>query len=115
MPTATHDGQEDAPNRLVAVVGPSGAGQGYHDRIGAGAPCGRRDERLSQAGKDVRSAAADAENYESLTVEAFEVRLRAGGFAFWWEAHGLRYMAPAGNEVDIEAAARPCVQCIAPT
>ncbi len=102
MPTATRDGQRMRPGRLVLVVGPSGAGK---DTLIASARARLAGDAAVVFPKRAvtRSAAADAEDYESLTAEAFEARRRGGGFAFWWEAHGLRYGVPAGIEADIEA------------
>jgi ribose 1,5-bisphosphokinase len=102
MPTAAHDGHRTNRGRLVLVVGPSGAGK---DTLIASARARLAGDATVVFPRRAvtRPAATDAEDYESLTVEAFEARLRAGGFAFWWEAHGLRYGVPAGVKADLES------------
>ena len=87
---------------LVAVVGPSGAGK---DTLMAGArarlgPDGRfRFVRRSVT----RPASAGGEDHEPLDRDAFLQRRNAGGFALWWEAHGLLYGIPADIEPDLAA------------
>ncbi len=87
---------------LVAVVGPSGAGK---DTLMAGArarlgPDGRfRFVRRSIT----RPASAGGEDHEPLDRDAFLRRRDTGGFALWWEAHGLLYGIPRDVEADLAA------------
>jgi phosphonate metabolism protein PhnN/1,5-bisphosphokinase (PRPP-forming) len=87
---------------LVAVVGPSGAGK---DTLMAGArarlgPDGRfRFVRRSIT----RPVSAGGEDHEPLDRDAFLRRRDAGGFALWWEAHGLFYGIPRDIEADLAA------------
>jgi phosphonate metabolism protein PhnN/1,5-bisphosphokinase (PRPP-forming) len=87
---------------LVAVVGPSGAGK---DTLMAGAlarigPDGRfRFVRRSIT----RPASAGGEDHEHLDRDAFLRRRDSGGFALWWEAHGLLYGIPRDVEADLAA------------
>ncbi|GAA0582487.1 hypothetical protein GCM10009416_21120 [Craurococcus roseus] len=88
---------------LVAVVGPSGAGKdtlldGARARIGAG------DGRFRFARRCItRPASAGGEDHEALDRDAFLRRRDAGGFALWWEAHGLLYGVPRDVEADLDA------------
>ena len=87
---------------LVAVVGPSGAGKdtlmaGARARIG---PDGRfRFVRRSIT----RPASAGGEDHEPIGRDAFLRRRDTGGFALWWEAHGLLYGIPRDIESDLAA------------
>ncbi|MEM8791910.1 MAG: phosphonate metabolism protein/1,5-bisphosphokinase (PRPP-forming) PhnN [Pseudomonadota bacterium] len=80
--------------RLIVVVGPSGAGK---DTLIEGAmahlPGLRRIRRVI-----TRPATAGGEDHDGIGFEAFAALSRRGGFAFEWEAHGLRYGLPA--EID---------------
>lgn len=78
---------------LVLVVGPSGAGKdtliAYAQRALAAESCFLFAKRVV-----TRPAAADAEDHDSLTLEAFEAAERDGAFALTWRAHGLAYGLP---------------------
>lgn len=89
------------PGRLVLVVGPSGAGK---DTIIAGAkaacagnPCIVFPRRI------VTRAASAVEDHDTLNDTAFDQAVTDGGFAFWWQAHGLKYAIPLGIDDDIRA------------
>lgn len=49
------------------------------------------------------------EDHETATVSEFDEMLAAGGFAFWWTAHGLKYGLSAALDDDIRAGR--CVVC----
>jgi len=85
---------------LVAVVGPSGAGK---DTLMAGARAHLAgDRRFRFVRRSItRSAESGGEVHEPLTRVAFAARRDAGGFALWWEAHGLLYGIPRDIEADI--------------
>jgi ribose 1,5-bisphosphokinase len=89
------------PGRLVVVVGPSGAGK---DTLIARA-------RVRLAGdptivfplRIVTRAACAAEDHQTISDRDFMTAVEGGAFAFWWEAHGLKYALPAGIDDDIRA------------
>ena len=82
---------------LVAVVGPSGAGK---DTLMDGARAALAgDARFSFVRRAItRDASAGGESHEALSRGEFAARRDAGGFALWWEAHGLFYGIPIGVE-----------------
>lgn len=92
---------------LVAVVGPSGAGKdtliaGARARIGPG------DGRFRFVRRVItRPASASGEDHEPSDRDAFLRRREAGGFALWWEAHGLLYGIP--SDIQADSAAGRCV------
>lgn len=73
--------------RLIAIVGPSGAGK---DSLIAAALRERPDWVWARR-VITRPETAGGEPYEGVERPEFDRRLAAGAFAFWWEAHGLRY------------------------
>jgi ribose 1,5-bisphosphokinase len=77
-------------NRIIAVVGPSGAGK---DTLIAGAVAARPNLRCVRRAI-TRPAEAGGEDFEGLTETVFAARKAAGAFALDWEAHGLRYGIP---------------------
>ncbi len=87
---------------LVPVVGPSGAGK---DTLMAGARARLADDpRFIFARRCItRPAEAGGEDHEALTREAFTAWREAGGFALWWEAHGLLYGIPRAVEDELAA------------
>ncbi len=76
--------------RLIAIVGPSGAGK---DTLIAGAMAARPDLTLVRR-VITRPEAAGGEDFEGVTEAAFARRKAAGDFALDWQAHGLRYGIP---------------------
>ncbi|WP_338045146.1 phosphonate metabolism protein/1,5-bisphosphokinase (PRPP-forming) PhnN [Paracraurococcus ruber] len=87
---------------LVGVVGPSGAGK---DTLLAGARAALAAEpRIRWVRRVItRPAEAGGEDHEALDPAAFAARREAGGFALWWEAHGLLYGIPRAIEADLRA------------
>lgn len=77
--------------RLIAVVGPSGAGK---DTLLAEALSRRPDLVLARR-VITRPESAGGEPHEEATEEEFIRRREAGELVFWWEAHGLFYGVPA--------------------
>lgn len=79
---------------LIAVVGPSGAGKDSlltyaRDRLGA-------DPAVLFVRRVItRPAAPEAEDHDSLPVDAFLAAQASGLFAVAWQAHGLHYAIPA--------------------
>lgn len=77
--------------RLVAVVGPSGAGK---DTLMAMA-CAVRPGIRAARRVVTRPADAGGEEFDAVTEAEFAHRLRRGDFALHWRAHGLGYAIPA--------------------
>ena len=77
--------------RLVAVVGPSGAGK---DTLMALA-CAARPGQICAARRVItRAADAGGEDFEPVTEAEFAARQAQGDFALHWAAHGLHYGIP---------------------
>ncbi|MCC6009045.1 MAG: phosphonate metabolism protein/1,5-bisphosphokinase (PRPP-forming) PhnN [Rhodobacteraceae bacterium] len=89
-----------AAGRLVAVVGPSGAGK---DTLLAAVA--RACPQLVVARRVITRPATPggAEAHEPLDRDAFLQARDEGRFAVWWEAHGLLYGIPATIEEALAA------------
>src|SRR5262249_49191975 len=87
------------PGRLVAVVGPSGAGK---DTL-IGMARAESDASVVFPRRVVTRAPTTAEDHDSVDVDVFDAHVAAGGFAFSWEAHGLKYGIPSTIDRDIDA------------
>ncbi len=87
------------PGRLIAVVGPSGAGK---DTLLAGA-LARRPALMLARRVITRPEEAGGEPYEGVSLVEFEARKARGAFALHWVAHGLSYGIPAGIVAQIQA------------
>lgn len=85
---------------FVAVVGGSGVGK---DTLLDGARARlAEDPRFRFVRRSItRPAEAGGEDHDPLTRAAFSERRAAGGFALWWEAHGLLYGIPADIAADL--------------
>ncbi len=75
--------------RLIAVVGPSGAGKDTLMALAAARPGIRCARRVI-----TRPAGAGGEDFEGVSEAEFAIRQAAGEFALDWRAHGLRYGIP---------------------
>jgi len=85
--------------RLIAVVGPSGAGK---DTLLAGARALR--PALVVARRVItRPEEADGEPFEGVSVVEFEARKARGAFALHWVAHGLSYGIPTSIHAEMAA------------
>ncbi|MAU53639.1 MAG: phosphonate metabolism protein/1,5-bisphosphokinase (PRPP-forming) PhnN [Roseovarius sp.] len=83
--------------RFIAVVGPSGVGKDTLMRAMAAARPGlRRARRVITRPPDPLG-----EGHEAVSEAEFEARLKDGGFALHWRAHGLRYGVPVGIKMDL--------------
>ncbi len=85
--------------RLIAIVGPSGAGK---DTLIA-AVCLVSPDLIWVRRVITRPAVPGGEPYESVDRTEFERRRASGAFAFWWNAHGLLYGIPATIAAEISA------------
>jgi ribose 1,5-bisphosphokinase len=89
------------PGRLVVVVGPSGAGK---DALIAGASVRLAgDPTIVFPLRIVTRTASAAEHHRTVSDRDFATAAEEGAFAFWWEAHGLKYALPAGIDDDMRA------------
>lgn len=84
--------------RLIAVVGPSGAGK---DSVIAGLAASRPG--LLVCRRSVTRPSDATEPFESLDAATFERRRAAGAFALTWSAHGLSYGIPAETLEQVRA------------
>jgi len=85
--------------RLIAVVGPSGAGK---DTLLEGLVCTRPEIVLVRR-VITRPRQAGDEDHEAVSREEFADRVAAGDFLVHWEAHGLCYGIPGGALDDVRA------------
>ena len=83
--------------RLIAIVGPSGAGK---DTLIDAARSARPDLVVARR-VITRPEAAGGEAFDGVSVAEFERRRDAGAFTVWWAAHRLLYGVPATVERDI--------------
>lgn len=89
------------PGRFVLVVGPSGAGK---DTLIAGAKalCDGNPQIVFPR-RVVTRPASDAEDHDSLNEAAFDDSIKNGDFAFWWQAHSLKYGIPRTADDNVRA------------
>lgn len=85
--------------RLVAVVGPSGAGK---DTLLAGAVA-QRPGLIWARRVITRPEEAGGEPFEGVSLVEFEARKARGAFALHWVAHGLSYGIPASILPQLQA------------
>ena len=100
-PPASHAAEPFGPGRLVLVVGPSGAGKDTLIAQAKAACAG--DAGIVFPRRVVTRPPSDAEDHDSLTDSGFDCAVNNGVFAFWWEAHGLKYGIPRTVDDDIGA------------
>src|SRR5258707_13824412 len=89
------------PGRLVAVAGPSGGGKDTLLRYARNHLGG--DPNVVFPHRVVTREPSAAEDHEALSEVDFAAAVAAGGFAFWWYAHGLNYAVGAAVDDDVLA------------
>ncbi|TWS95142.1 phosphonate metabolism protein/1,5-bisphosphokinase (PRPP-forming) PhnN [Reyranella sp. CPCC 100927] len=89
--------------RLVLVVGPSGAGKDSVIRGAQQALAGRTDIVFPRRVITRPADTTGGEDHEPCEPAAFERRAAAGDFTLHWHANGLRYGVPATIEADLTA------------
>jgi ribose 1,5-bisphosphokinase len=89
------------PGALVVVVGPSGAGK---DTLIALARMRCADDpRIVFPRRIVTRPPSAAEDHDSAAPAQFDAAVGQGAYAFWWEAHGLKYALSAAIDTDLRA------------
>jgi ribose 1,5-bisphosphokinase len=83
--------------RVIAVVGPSGAGK---DTV-MEAVCARHPDLHRVRRVITRSAEAVGEDADGVSEADFETMEQGGSFVLHWQAHGLRYGIPASILEDL--------------
>lgn len=95
------EGKAIGPGRLILVVGPSGSGK---DTLIARARAACRDDNTVYFPRRVITRPpSPSEDNDYLPPQAFNEALEHGMFAFWWDAHGLRYAIPIVADEEIAA------------
>jgi ribose 1,5-bisphosphokinase len=93
------------PGALVVVVGPSGAGKDTLIAM-ARALCAQDsqiDPRIVFPRRIVTRPPSVAEDHESVSPSDFDAAIGRGAYAFWWEAHGLKYALSAAIDTELRA------------
>jgi ribose 1,5-bisphosphokinase len=90
------------PGALVVVVGPSGAGKDTLITL-ARALCAD-DPAIVFPRRIVTRQPSAAEDHDSVALSDFDRAAGQGAYAFWWEAHGLKYALSAAIDADLRAA-----------
>ena len=93
--------QPIGPGRLVAVAGPSGAGKDTLLRFARNLLID--DPNMVFPHRVVTREPSAAEDHDALSEADFAAAVAAGGFAFWWYAHGLNYAVRIAVDDDIRA------------
>jgi phosphonate metabolism protein PhnN/1,5-bisphosphokinase (PRPP-forming) len=100
---AQQGAEDTVAGRLVAVVGPSGAGK---DTLIAGARAALAGEpwlRFARRAITRPAAGAGGEDHLPMNPEEFAAARDSGAFALWWAAHGRLYGIPRGIEAELAA------------
>lgn len=84
--------------RFITVVGPSGVGK---DSV-MNALCVAMPDMVRCRRVITRAPEAGGEDYEPVDEEAFQLRIKRGDFALWWQAHDLFYGVPNDVHTHLE-------------
>lgn len=89
------------PGRLIAIVGPSGAGKDtLIDFVKAAS---RGNDSIVFPQRIVTRDATSSEDNRAISAEDFDEAATNGEFAFHWQAHGLQYALPRSIRDDVQA------------
>lgn len=93
------------PGALVVVVGPSGAGKDTLIGLARGLCAQDAPSRslIVFPRRVVTREASAAEDHESMRQAEFDAAAGQGAFAFWWEAHGLKYALSAAIDAELRS------------
>jgi ribose 1,5-bisphosphokinase len=89
------------PGALVVVVGPSGAGK--DTLIALARDICADDPRIVFPRRIVTRRPSDAEDHDSAAPLEFDAAVGQGVYAFWWDAHGLKYALSAAIDTELRA------------
>jgi len=89
------------PGRLVVVAGPSGAGKDTLLKFARN--LFRDDPNIVFPRRVITREPSADEDHDALSEADFASVAASGGFAFWWDAHGLNYAINAAMDDDIRA------------
>ena len=89
MPTGADPILPIGPGRLIAVIGPSGAGKDTLLWLARDRLDGNRNIVFPR--RRVTREPSAAEDNDLISEDEFAALVTAGAFAFWWDAHGLKY------------------------
>jgi ribose 1,5-bisphosphokinase len=101
MPAAADRASRIGPGMLVVVVGPSGAGK--DTLIGLTRALCADNPRIVFPRRIVTRPPSSAEQHDSVSPSDFDAAIARGAYAFWWQAHGLKYALSAAIEADMRA------------
>jgi ribose 1,5-bisphosphokinase len=101
MPTGPGGTLPIGPGRLVVVIGPSGAGKDTLLRLARDDFADDRNVMFPR--RIVTREPSPAEENQTISEAAFAAAVAAGRFAFWWEAHGLKYALAAAIDDHIRS------------
>jgi ribose 1,5-bisphosphokinase len=93
------------PGALVVVVGPSGAGKDTLLALARAlcAPDSQIDPPIVFPRRIVTRPPSAAEDHDSVTPAQFDAAIGQGAYAFWWEAHGLKYALSAAIDTELRS------------
>lgn len=85
------------PGTFIAVVGPSGAGKDTLIEVALA----ERPDIVRARRVITRPPSPGTEDFDSVSVSAFEDMVRAGTLALSWQAHGISYGVPTAVHQDL--------------
>jgi ribose 1,5-bisphosphokinase len=89
------------PGALVVVVGPSGAGK--DTLLALARTLCADDPRIVFPRRIVTRPRSVAEDHDSVSPSEFDAGVGQGAYAFWWEAHGLKYALSAAIDTELRS------------
>jgi ribose 1,5-bisphosphokinase len=89
------------PGALIVVVGPSGAGK--DTLIALARTLCADDLRIVFPRRIVTRQPSDTEDHDSATPFEFDAAVAQRAYAFWWEAHGLKYALSGAIDAELRS------------